>query len=369
MYKNLNEIQIARQLISPPGDTLLETIDFKGISQKALALRMGRPLKTINEIIKAKTIITPETAIQLELVLGIEANFWLEREKNYRLELAEIDHEEELLNTKDFIDNFPLPAMKKLNWIVYDDNITSKASSLYSYFGVSGQEPYYNYYHKNVYQTVYRMSTQNEKNPYAVSAWLKQGEHQAEKIATSDYDSAKFKDALLEIRNIMAKQPSNFFSLLQSICAEAGVKVVHTPCLPKTQLHGSTRWINENPLIQLSNMYKRNDIFWFTFFHEAGHIIKHGKRDVFVEGLKYSAEEQIKEDEADEFAIKHTFSKEQENEVLQNLNFTKKSIDAFAKQFNTHPAMIIGRFAREYKELNALGFSLNYFQTIDLDNN
>ena len=366
MYNTIEEINVAKQMISPPGDTLAETIDYKGISQPTLAVRMGRPIKTINEIIKGKAIITPETAIQLERVLGIEANFWLEREKNYRLELAEIEEAVSLLGTKKWVDNFPLAAMKKFGWLDFENSIMSKAGALYSYFGVSWQEPYYNYYHKNVYEAAYRMSTQNEKNPYSVSAWLKQGEHQSEKITATSYDSAKFKDALLEIRNIMAKQPANFFSLLQSLCASVGVKVVHTPCLPQTNLHGSTRWHNDKPLIQLSNLYKRNDIFWFTFFHEAGHIVKHGKRDVFVEGLKYSAAEKIKEDEANEFAIKHTFSKEQEKEVLENLPLTKKSIIAFSNKFNTHPAMIIGRLAREDKALNAFGFFLNCFQTIDL---
>jgi addiction module HigA family antidote len=366
MYKNLKEIEIARQLISPPGDTLAETMELKGISQPILAMRMDRPLKTINEIIKAKTAITPETAIQLELVLGIEAKFWLEREKNYRLELAEIEHAEALLNTKEFIVNFPLAAMKKLQWINFEESVSSMANALFAFFGVSGEEAYYNYYHKNVYEAAYRMSTQNEKNPFAVSAWLKQSEHLAEQLKVPAYNASKFKIALLEIKNLMAKQPTNFFSQLQSICAEVGVKVVHTPCLPKTQLHGSTRWINDNPLIQLSNLYNRNDIFWFTFFHEAGHIIKHGKREVFVEGLKYSAEEQIKEDEANEFAVKYTLTQSQENEVLENIPLNKKSIFAFAEKFNTHPAMIIGRLARKDSKLNAIGHTLNIFQKVDL---
>lgn len=370
MYKNLKEIQIAKQLISPPGDTLAETIKYKGISQPELAMRMDRPLKTINEIIKGKAAITPETAIQLELVLGIEAAFWLEREKLFRLELAEIEHAESLLNTKEFVTNFPLNAMKKLGWIDFEASIASMANSLYAYFGVNGKDAYFNFYHKNVYQAAYRMSTnqQNNKNPFAVSAWLKQGEHSAEKLKVPPYDVNKFKSALLEIKTLMANQPIGFFPQLQEICLAAGVKVVHTPCLPNTQLHGSTRWINENPLIQLSNLYNRNDIFWFTFFHEAGHIIKHGKRDVFVEGLKYSPEEQIKEDEANDFAVKYTFSKSEEKLVRDNLPLNKTTIKEFAEKFNTHPAMIIGRFAREHKELNAFGHALKIFQKIDLSN-
>lgn len=95
--KTLDDIQLAKALISPPGDTLLETIEYKGISQSDLAKHMGRPLKTINEIIQGKAGITPETAIQLERTLDISTGFWLEREKNYRLELAEIEDAGQLI--------------------------------------------------------------------------------------------------------------------------------------------------------------------------------------------------------------------------------------------------------------------------------
>lgn len=109
-----------------------------------------------------------------------------------------------------------------------------------------------------------------QKNPFAAAVWLKQGEHLTDQIKVPAYNASKFREALLEIKNVMSGQPVNFFVQLQSLCTQAGVKVVHTPYLPNTPFHGSTRWINENPLIQLSNLYHRNDIFWFTFFHEAG---------------------------------------------------------------------------------------------------
>lgn len=365
-YTSLQDIEDAKEMISPPGDTLAETIEIKGISQPMLAMRMGRPLKTINEIIKGKTAIMPETAIQLERVLGIEAEFWLERERIYRLELAEIEEAEQMLDNVEWIENFPLKAMKKLGWVDFENNVLSKTDAVFSFFGVSGKEPYYNYYHKNVYESAYRMSTQNDKNPYAVSAWLKQGEHEAEKLSVADYSSGNFKAALNDIKSLMANQPANFFTELQSICSSVGVSVVHTPCLPKTNLHGSTRWLNDRPLIQLSNLYNRNDIFWFTFFHEAGHIIKHGKRDIFVEGLTYSEDGLVKEEEANQFAIKYTLSNEQEDILMQNIPLNKDSIVAFAKEFNTHPSMIIGRFARQYPLLNAIGWQFKFFKKIDL---
>jgi len=70
----------------------------------------------------------------------------------------------------------------------------------------------------------------------------------------------------------------------------------------KVSLHGSTRWVKGRPLIQLSNRFNRSDTFWFTFFHEAGHILKHNKKDVFVEGIDYSSDGKEKEAEANAFA-------------------------------------------------------------------
>lgn len=82
----------------PPGETLAEVIHDRGMTQAELAERMGRPTKTINEIVKGKAAITPETAIQLERVLGVPARFWNSLEKNYREDLARIQETEKLRN-------------------------------------------------------------------------------------------------------------------------------------------------------------------------------------------------------------------------------------------------------------------------------
>ncbi|MFA4835353.1 MAG: HigA family addiction module antitoxin [Dehalococcoidia bacterium] len=70
----------------PPGEYLAEEIEARDISQTELARRMGRPLNTINEILKGKKAITAETALQLEEVMPqIPARFWLNLETDYQL--------------------------------------------------------------------------------------------------------------------------------------------------------------------------------------------------------------------------------------------------------------------------------------------
>ena len=377
MYKSLKDIELAREIISPPGDTLLETIENRNISQLELALHMSRPTKTINEIIKGKAAITEDTAIQLERVLGIDADFWMKRERKYRLELAKINDAETLLNMAEWIKNFPISALKKRGCIPSESKGIEVAHALLSFFSVSNDKAYYECYHNKVNGVDYKMGSQIDKNTYAIACWLRIGEIQSERLNVTKYNAHSFKESMKEVRQLMVSGSKNFFVRLQYICANSGVKLVHTPCLPKVNLYGSTRWIGDCPLIQMSNLYKRNDIFWDTFFHEAGHILEHGKKDVFVLGFDakdkviYSKADIKKEREAANFAREYTITEEQERLLFsQYKNVSISNIETnvryYAHEFNTIPAFVIGRMARRDKSLYRLGFHFNFFEKIDL---
>jgi addiction module HigA family antidote len=369
--KTQSDIDLAKLLISPPGDTLAETIDEFGFSQTELAARMARPLKTINELIQGKTAILPDTAIQLENVTGVPAAFWLEREKNYQLELAEIREAEQLILDKEWLGNFPLKELLGLAWIEAETKEPlERMKAILQFFQVASKEAFYN---SSCFATIekqnYRLTNQKQKNPYALAAWLRQGEIQARELEVADFDKTRFKEALTEIKEIMIAHPSDFFIRLSRVAAEAGVKVIHTPKLPNSKVHGATRWVGDTPVIQLSNQWKRNDIFWFTFFHEAGHILKHGKKEVFLEGLDYSDEGLVKEKEADDFAIAATFSEKEEAEFLglqKDGTWSTDQIVAFAQKINTHPAMIVGRLERKEIISRGQGHVHGFYQKIEL---
>jgi len=74
----------------PPGATLAEEIETRGMSQAELARRMGRPIQAVNEIIRGKKAITAETALGLEDVLGTPAHFWLRLEADHQLNVARL---------------------------------------------------------------------------------------------------------------------------------------------------------------------------------------------------------------------------------------------------------------------------------------
>ena len=83
-----NSQRVWSDLPIPPGEVLAEELEERGMTQKELATRMRRPAQAINEIVRGKKAVTPQTALGLERALGIDASFWMNLETTYRLTLA-----------------------------------------------------------------------------------------------------------------------------------------------------------------------------------------------------------------------------------------------------------------------------------------
>ena len=331
------------QSVSHPGATLAEKLEEMGMGPKEFAVRTGKPEKTIAAVLKGQSSITPGMAVQFENVTRIPAHFWMNYQKGYDEYVAREKQKATIEAATEWTRSFPVAEMTRHGWIPGRTTIKEKTAELLTFFGVANHKAWEEYYFNQQLKVAFRISLASTSQPYAISAWLRKGELQAAGQQAKPYSAKVFKDALPEIKKVMAAHPSDLFGRLQSLCAAAGVKVVHTPCLPKAPISGCTRWLNDTPLIQLTGRYKRNDSFWFTFFHEAGHILLHRKKDVFLESVEYDDKDLKKEKEADKFAIEWTLSAEQEKEIAQTAPLNDKMIREFAKKFNTHPAIIVGR--------------------------
>jgi len=333
------------QSVPHPGETLAEKLEEMNMGPKEFAIRTGKPEKTITAILKAESGITPDMAVVFETVLNIPAYFWLNNQRIYDEYKAREKRQAVLREAAVWASAFPLADMLKKGWLPATGNsMEEKAGALLHFFGIASHIAWENYYFNQQLKVAFRISLAHSKEPYAVSAWLRKGELQAAELHANPYNEKKFKDALPKLKTLMAQHPDDFFIQLQRVCLSVGVKVVYTPCLPKAPINGATRWLNDDTaLIQLSCRYKRNDIFWFTFFHEAGHILLHGKKDIFLESMDYSNLDQQKEAEANAFAVKWILTEEQETEIIQRIGMTDEDIIEFARQFNTHPGVIVGR--------------------------
>ncbi|HEX7089945.1 MAG TPA: HigA family addiction module antitoxin [Longimicrobiales bacterium] len=344
-------------LAVPPGETVLETIAALGITQAELSARTGRPRKTINEIIKGKAAITPETALQFEKVLGIDAAFWNTLEQQYRAALARAAERERMQAMLDWAKTLPVKALIRQKWIPSFKEPVKQLEAVLSFYGVVSPEAWQEVWSDLRRAASYRRARTFESDFATVTAWLRKGELDARGIKTGPYDAKAFRDALAHIRSLTLDPGTGFVHDLVETCAATGVAVCFVPELPKLRISGATRWLTpEKALIQLSLRYKTNDQLWFTFFHEAGHILLHGKRSVFVEEPTAAASTtatgadealQQAEEEADAFARDLLIPPGDYQSFLSRARFTGPAIRRFAAEIGIHPGIVLGRLQRD----------------------
>ncbi len=334
--------QYTPDYVSPPGETLLETIEEQGLSQAELAERMGRPKKTVNEIIQGKASITSETALQLERVLGVPSGFWINREQQYRQYQTELAERIRLSKKVAWLHKFPVKVMIERGWIKSCNDEVGQLRELLNFFGVASPKTWSVIWSNP--SATFRKTPAFQSNIEDVSAWLRRGEIEAQDIHCQPYSTKTFRQVLVDIRPLTLQSPQDFVPTLIHLCAGAGVAVVFVPQLPKSRVSGATRWLTPTKaLIQLSLRYKTNDHLWFTFFHEAGHILEHGKRDVFLE---VNGMDNEKEQEANEFAASTLIPSDALTDFLNRPRrgrLSKKLIQDFATEIGIAPGIVVGQ--------------------------
>lgn len=332
--------------VSAPGETLSETLNALEMSQTELAKRMGRPIKTINEIIQGKAAITAETALQLEQVLHIPASFWLKREQHYREYLARLSKEQRLASWTEWLKEFPVQEIMQRGWLPFCHDKTQQVLEVLKFFGVASPDAWEAVWK---YQEVNFRKSTTTKHFGAVTMWLRQGEIKAQEVETRPYNAETFHKALDNIRALTVKPVSFWQEEVVRLCAEAGVAVVFVQELPNTGICGAAQWLTSTKaLVQLSLRYKTDDQLWFTFFHEAGHILLHSKRHVFLD-LKIDPESSEEtENQANTFAANTLVNPIQWRQFIAGRSFrTKVGIRAFAQRVGLAPGIIVGRLQHE----------------------
>ncbi len=346
--------------MSPPGDTILDVLEEKNWTQSEFAHRAGYTTKHVSQLIKGKASITEDTALRLERVLGGSVRFWLALEAEHREEVARAEENKRLESQIGWLKELPLSQMIKFSWIEKCTRKTDQVSECLKYFGVASVSVWRSKYPALSEQAAFKSSEKFEKRNGAVAAWLRRGEQAAEQLSLGKYNRQGFIDKLLSIRELTNETtPDIFVPKLVSECAEVGVAVVFEPAPTGCPATGATRWLApDKALIILSLRHKTNDHLWFAFFHEAAHILLHGKKMLFLE---IEGDENSREREADEFASNFLIPREKAD-TLRFLAHTNTAVRKFAEEIGVAPGIIVGRMQHEgYLPMNYLnGLKVRY---------
>ncbi|MBM4119145.1 HigA family addiction module antidote protein, partial [bacterium] len=338
-------LSYAPDMVSAPGRTLKRIIEAVGMTQSELAARLGKTEKFVSELMNGKATITAETAIHLERVLGTPAGFWCRREADYRTWQAREQQAQELRDQDEWARSFPLKRMAEYAWIPRSTAPGSRVEALLQFFGVATPSEWDAIWSRKLETVRFRMSGGPAADKYATAAWLRYGELCAQRSDMPDFDRKLFTQVLAQARTFTTYQPEDFQPRLVELCAKAGVALVFTPDLPGTRVFAATRWQTaRRPLIQIGPRYKTEDQLWFSFFHEAFHVLLHRKNELFVAGNSWHSAE---EDEADRAAADFLIPPDQYSEMLGALPISKAKIKAWAMDLGIAPGIVVGRLQHD----------------------
>ncbi|QTD45222.1 helix-turn-helix domain-containing protein [Ottowia testudinis] len=334
--------------VSPPGDTLTELLEERGWSQAELARRMGRPSNAISEITLGEKEITEHTALELERVLGTPAQFWLARESRYRESLARQREAARAPEQLDWLDQFPIKQLQEAGCLP-PGRLTpafkaTLVAPLLAFFGVASPEGWQQQYLR-LEVAFRRASPRQQTNNAAITAWLRLGEIAAAQARNLPaYDAATLQAHLSAMRALTLTPATAIGPALHRLCAQAGVVLAFVPSLAGTHVSGVARWLGDRPLVQLSLRGKRNDVFWFSFFHEIGHILKHpAKRAVFLDDASAGSTASSREEqEANQFAA-DVLIPPAEACRLGQIDLTADAVRQFSQEIGVHPGIVVGR--------------------------
>ena len=322
----------------PPGETVLEVMQSLNMTQRDLAARTGLTVQTLHRIFKGQQPITHETANRLELVTSVPAKFWNNLESQYQEQKTRIEERKRLAGDVRWLKIIPTKELMERNCIKPVTDDVELLREVLGFYGVSGVDAW-----KEVWlepAVAARRSPCFDSQPGPASAWIRQGELQAQKTVCRPFDKDAFKNALRAIRGLTRESPQVFEPEMRRLCAEAGVAVALVREMKKAPWNGATEWLSpDKVMILLSLRGKGEDTFWFSFFHEAGHVLFDNKKDLLINN---ESTDDPREARANDFAANFLIPSEYDHKI--RCFRSRMEVLQLADELGIAPGIVAGRF-------------------------
>lgn len=330
-----------------PGEFLADWLEEHQQSQAQLARQMDVSPKHVSMLINGATL-TPETALKLSRATGSSVKYWLSLEAKHRADLVRITEAEKLAaEDLGFLSEVPHKELRKRGFLSATlNNRSLLVQELMTFFRAGSL--YALKERMALPEVAYRQGALMKSKPAAVAAWLRLGELDVEgQEEEMPFDAKRLQALIPELRKLTISRPDHFGRALVEKLATVGVHLVYVRDLPGTATYGATWWKGSHPVIQLSLRQRDDGNFWFTLFHEIGHVLLHSsEQSVIINEASNSSRSQL-EVEADKFACDILIPKESAHRLTNNMSLS--SITALAREISVAPGVIVGRLQHDGK--------------------
>lgn len=322
-----------------PGEHLAEYLETRGWTQAEFARLADLTPKLVSTVIRGKNPVTPETALKLERVLGLKASVWTTLQADWDLwQARKAERTANARSLKPWLAQFPVKDLIQRGVLPAQGDEVALADGLMALLGIGSPESF-----TAKCASLAVLHRQSKKTPASsahIVTWLMLGEQKARGMGLPAHDPDRFHRALGEIRAMTVDAPEVFESRMVELCRACGVALVFEKPIGKTSLFGSARWLDtDRAIIQMSLRMKSNDHFWWTFFHEAAHLLLHRGRNFaddkngIGDGL---------EDEADRWAEEMLVGRERFAAFKATQPRSESEVLRFADEIGLHPGIVVG---------------------------
>lgn len=351
----MQSLEFQPNWVSPPGETISELLLERDLSLDCLVQQTGLPRSKVKQLLDGNIPITKSIALGLQTLFSVSSDFWLRREENYRKSLAFIESQK--IEQASWLQSLPLPDLKKWGVIPKNAPFSEQLKAALTFFGVSDLTEWDSIYSAKHNMVAFRTSASFDSYPMSVLAWLRQAEIISANIECNAWNPESLDQDLPKIRALTREPDQNIFlPKLREMLADSGVSlaIVRTP--KGCSASGATFFPAPNrALIVLSFRYLTDDHFWFTLFHEIGHLLLHSNDRLFLEGMQCTESE---EKEANEFAEGVLIPVEYRDEILKFHRVSDwRSIVRFAKRIGVSAGIVVGQL--QHKKLISYSYLNN----------
>lgn len=311
------------------------------LSREDFSELIGEPGDFVDRLLQGREAITLGLARRLAEVIGGSVTFWMTRDRQYRDDVARLRE-----SGMPWLLELPLRDMERLGWISSDVRDGFEVESMLRYFAVRSVSVWRDRYAAVLRDAALRTSPTFESNPAALAAWLRQGERIASSVACGPWDPDALSGMLEEFREYSRiRDPERFLPKLQASAAKCGVVIVVLQAPSKCRASGAVRWLtHDKALLLLSARHLSDDHFWFTLFHELGHLLLHRDTQLFVDEDHEYAESRM-EEEANTFASV-TLIPEAFHDALVRVAPSTRSVVRLAVHIGISPGILVSQLQR-----------------------
>jgi len=319
---------------SSPGDTIQDILVEKGILKNELADKMELDHLTLDEVISGKRQIDLEMAESFAQFLGSTRDFWLKREAQYRVALENVENAR-------WMESIPYRSMAKDGWVPKTRAFDEKLKNCFDFFKVDSARSWYQKFDDVLVSAAFRTSRSFDSKLEPTIAWIQKGTI----VAGETKNVWSRKELQNEVQNIrrltLESDPQAFLPQLKNILEACGVLFALVKCPQGCAASGATFFSGKNPVLLMSARYLSEDHFWFTLFHEIGHLLMHVKEgELYIEG---QCQDSPEEDEANEFS-QSVIIPEEYFEEFKTLNAREwKKIPRFARKIGISSGLVVGQ--------------------------